>query len=173
MSWSVKQVLLAPFLILLRSQICSTRQGLNLLSRHSPGIPVCRGGREGKWYLLSEGGTYSQKMVLTLFALFIRRYCYFFQNRQPGSCFKNPYFNHYLLLCCYYLYRKIKALLTLVQKISQVLAPSSLVTQTKAKCKLLPVLKAVSLQCLVPTLALVFSPHSHVALPGFHRCPLH
>lgn len=166
----MKQVLLAPFLILLRSQICSTRQGLNLLSQHSPGIPVYELGGLGK-----EDGTYSQHPFQNVYFIYKEILWFFFQNRQPGSCLRTLI----LIIIIYYCavtiyYRKIKALLTLVQKTSQVPAPSSLITQRQS-VNFLPALKAVCLPVsnTLP-LAFVFSPaQPYDTLPGFNQCPLH
>lgn len=128
------------------------------------------------------GDPVTRKMVLTLsihfqmFALFIRRYCDFFFKTISLTLVLRTLI---LIIIIYYCvvtiyYRKIKALLTLVQKISQVPAPSSLTTQRQS-VNFLPALKAVCLPVSsILSLAFVFSPAQPCdTLPGFNQCPLH
>lgn len=99
------------------------------MSQHFPGIPVYEWGGLGK-----EDGTYSQHPFPNVCLIYKEILQFFFKAISLALVLRTLILNIIIIYYCVVTiyYRKIKALLTLVQKISQVPAPSSLIRQTKA-----------------------------------------
>lgn len=183
----MKQVLLAPFLILLRSQrFAAWGKAWTCCLSNPLGSQSMSGGLEkedASWGQLGlhrrpchkKDGTYSQHPFPNVCFIYKKILRFFFKTVSLTLVLRTLI----LIIIIYYCvvtiyYRKIKALLTLVQKISQVPAPSSLTTQRRS-VNFLPALKAVCLPVSsILSLAFVFSPAQPCdTLPGFNQCPLH